>query len=115
MDVLNTFLQKVNGHCFVAHDIHKDLNELNTRLSKYDLPILQAFIADTEEMVRGAHLECDLNLKAVADSLQLGEFQEHNAYEDAMMHARVYEWLMHRRELDTSLCQRTSNGSDVTF
>ncbi len=98
-EILPGFVRRIRGCRLVAHDIKEDLVELNRRLQKYSVPELKPSTADTWKLAKDAKLDCRYNLGSVAAHLELGGYEEHTVPGDAMMHARVYEWLMHHHEL----------------
>lgn len=98
-DVLKEYRGLIEDKNLVAHDVEKDIRELNQRFKAYGIKELNSMKSDTKQIFNSFEKSEKSKLEYVSECLQLGTFQSHHAYEDAMMHAKAYEWMMHHREL----------------
>lgn len=86
----------------VSHNAKVDVENLNARLRLYGLDPLRNLYSDTWKIYHGFKGK-DQNVKSklgmIADELGLPRFKEHCAPEDALTHARIFEKIVHGREL----------------
>jgi len=97
--VLFAFYSILCGRKLVAHDVQKDIAVLNRRFEHYEINRLECELSDTKAIFESQFHYEKSNLENVANFLNIGKFHPHVAIEDAIMHAKVYERLMHNRDL----------------
>lgn len=98
------FLDEYSGMPLLSHNIGLDLREISQRLKVYPLALhISRDPIDTEsiyikhaELIKGKDRT---NLESAAKDLELPSFIAHCSAEDALTQARLYEKIVHGREL----------------